>query len=306
VDPQLTKRLTDWLEYMVLRNACCAFQIFPWPVGRRMARIFGRLAYCLDRGRRKANASENICRAFPNMTRAEARDLLKRVYCHLACTILDGFHFARFVRHWEQEDLFETEGFEKLEGVQDGTGIVFVTGHFGQWEVLGAVAPLIGYPVWSMGRTFDNVFIEDYIRRLREITGQRMLGKHGALRQMVRLVEKGQHVAMLIDQDARRHGMFAEFFGRPASTTTAPARLAIRTGAPVAFVYGQRIAGENRFRIVLTDVVQPRSDGDRQSETRRITQRITRDMEEVVRQSPEQWLWLHRRWKTYPGKYGRQ
>jgi KDO2-lipid IV(A) lauroyltransferase len=184
--------------------------------------------------------------------------------------------------------------------------VVFVTGHFGCWEVLGLSASALGLPVWTLGRMFDNVFAQRYVQQLREAAGQRMLPKEGVFRHMVRLVQNRRNVALLIDQDVRRHGIFVDFFGRPASTTPAAARIAVRTGAPVAFVYARRIPGRNRFRVVIADVVWPRRDSARSAEVKRITQRVTGDLEEVVRRWPEEWLWLHRRWETYPGKYRRR
>ncbi|MFO7957957.1 MAG: lysophospholipid acyltransferase family protein [Candidatus Brocadiia bacterium] len=302
VRKQLQKAI-HWLEYAVVRNVVGALTALPWRAGRRVARVMGTIYHLVDRRRRRRNALENLRDAYPEAGEEELRRLLKEVYRHLAATVLDGFYFARFIGKWPEHRLFQTHGFEKLNGTPNGTGVVFVTGHLGQWEILGAAASLLGYPVWSVGRPFDNEYLEQWLQRLRGITGQQMLPKHGFLRYMIRLVERGENVALLIDQDARRHGRFVEFFGRPASTTTAAARIAIRTGAPVAFVYGRRIDEQNRFNIVLDDVVWPQEGRDRDAEVHRITQRLTTDLERVVRSHPEEWLWLHRRWKTYPGKY---
>jgi len=307
--PEVSKRVqkvAHWIEYAAVRSLVSALTILPWRTGRRVAGAIGSLYYVVDRRRRRRNAMANLRDAFPDACGEELEQLLKNVYRHLGATVLDGFYFARFIGKWAEDRLFETRGFEKLNGVPNGTGVIFVTGHLGQWEVLGAAASLVGYPVWSVGRVFDNVYLDQYLRKLRGITGQHMLPKHGFLRHMIRLVERGDNVALLIDQDARRHGQFVEFFGRPASTTTAAARIAIRTGAPVAFVYGRRIGEQNRFSIVLDDVVWPEKVGDRDAEVHRITQRLTTDLERVVRRHPEEWLWLHRRWKTYPGKYDDQ
>ncbi len=295
----------DWVGYALMRNVVAAVQVLPWRSGRALARGLGRVACVLDRSTRKANAEENLSRAFPELSKQEVKAIIRDVYPHLSTVLLEGLEFSRAVMRGQGRGLLETEGFEQLKEAGRQTGVVFVSGHFGQWEVLGAAAQLLGYPLWTVRRGFDNVFVEDYVRRLRKQRGQRMLGKHRVLRRMIRLVERGQNVAMLIDQDARRHGLLVDFFGRPASTTTAPARLALRTGAPVAVVYGRRIEGRNRFRIVLENVVRPDPDADYRSEVRRITQRITHDLENVIRRAPERWLWLHRRWKTYPGKYPR-
>jgi len=305
VDAGLTKRLLDWLEYIILRNVSSAMTALPWRSGRWLADVLGWLGYIADRSARKGNAMRNLMLAFPDWTRREARQCIRRVYCSMSEAVLDTIHFVRLVRCGRAREFLEVEGFDKLLNRKGKAGIIFVTGHFGPWELLGMGAPLLGYPVWSMGRVFDNPFIQGYVSRMRQVSGQRMLPRHGVIRRMVRLIRNGRHVGMLIDQDARRHGIFVDFFGRPASTTATPARIAIRTGAPVAFLYVQRIPGQNRFRMALSDLIEPRTDVDQEAETHRITQRLTHDLEEVIRQAPEQWLWLHRRWRTYRGKYGR-
>ncbi len=300
------QKARHWFEYMVVRNVVSAATALPWRTGRQLGRAIGSFYYRVDRRRRRVNALSNLAQAFPHKSEDELKTLVKGVYRHLGAALLDSLYFGRFVSNWPAERLYETRGLEKLADLPASTGAIFVTGHFGHWEILGAVASLLGYPVWSVRRPFDNAYLEEYLRSMRGVTGQRMLSKEGFLRQMIRLLEGGQNVAVLIDQDARRHGDFVDFFGRPASTTTAPARMAVRTGAPVVFAYARRIGEQNRFRIVLSDVVRPRADADRQSEIQRITQRLTSDLECVVRRHPEEWLWLHRRWKTYPGKYSRR
>jgi len=291
------------LEYIGLRILAALIHVAPWGLVRAMARGCAWLAWLLDRRERKARAAENLRRAFPQMSPREANRTVRRVYRHLAECLFDLLKLAKLARQGDGARYFEAIGFEKLEDAARQTGVVFATGHFGHWEVLGTAASLLGYPVWTIGRNFDNALIDEYVRRVRGVTGQRMLPRHGATLQMFRSVREGENVGILIDQDARRHGIFVDFFGRPASTTDMAGRLCVRTGAPAAFVYAQRIPGQNRFRIVCADVIHPDPDAPPESEVRRITQRLTKDLEDVVRQAPQQWLWLHRRWKTWPGKY---
>ncbi|MFO8008032.1 MAG: lysophospholipid acyltransferase family protein [Candidatus Brocadiia bacterium] len=300
------RKALDWLAYAAARNICAAAVALPWHVGRAVGRLSGHLAYVLDRRSRKQNAVRNIVRAMPGLNRAQARRLVREVYCHLGEALLDALQFARRLEGRSCNGLVHTSGFAQLDGRTRKTGIIFVTGHYGHWEILGAAAQRLGYPVWSIRRGFDNVYLDRYVARLRERTGQHVLGKHGFLRHMVRLVESGRNVGLLVDQDARRHGIFVDFFGRPASTTTAAARVAVRTGAPVAFVRARRLGRQDNFQVAVDDVIHPRPDADPRAEVRRITERMTRDLEEAVRETPEQWLWLHRRWKTYPGKYSRR
>lgn len=294
-----------WLRYLAVRLVLAFLQVLPWSTARQAARVLGGLGFLLDRRRRKAHALTNIRRAFPSLRHAEAVRMLRRVYRNMAQELVDSLKFLCIAGRPGCEQYLETVGFDRLRQVRGDTGFIFVTGHFGPWEVLGAALPALGYPVWSLARELRNPFLGRYVRRMREATDQHLLPKHGAMRQTIRLLRQGSNVGFLIDQDARKDGIFVDFFGRPASTTPGPAKLAIRTGAPVAFLYARPIPGQTRFRIVLHDVVFPRQGGNVQAETRRMTQRLTADLEEIVRRAPEEWLWTHKRWKTYPGKYGR-
>ncbi len=297
-------KLRDWLMYATMRCVLALLQSLPWSAGRALARLMGDVAYMLDRPERKAGALSNLRKAFPALDRKEALRILRGVYEHLLESLLDAFNFAHVARRRSSANLFEAVGWDTLRDISPETGAILVTGHFGHWEVLGAALPLLGFPAWALARFRRNPFFDRYVRRVRTATGMRILPRHGAMRRALHLLKRGEIVAFLMDQDARHRGIFVEFFGRPASTTTTVARLAIRTGCPVAFAYGRRIPGQNRFRLVLKDVFTPVPGADTKSEVFRITQRLTSDLEEAIREAPQEWLWLHRRWKTYPGKYG--
>jgi len=293
-----------WILYACSRCIVAVLLALPWGAGRAAAGFVGDLAYLFDSRERRDEALANLQRAFPGRGKAWSRKVLRGVYRHMAVSVVDSLHFVRRARRRDPAELFEVIGFEKLRAVGDGRGVIFVTGHFGHWEVLGAASAFLGYPVWSMGRRLRNVYLDAYVQKMRQSTGQRILDKDGGLRSIIRLLRRGENVAILIDQDMRRDGIFVDFFGRPASTTAAPARLSMRTGAPVAFVYARLLPAQRRFRIVLKDVIPARTTGDSSANVRDVTQQLTSHLEELVRQSPEEWLWLHRRWKTFPGKYG--
>ena len=295
--------LGHWPVYLFCRGTLALLQALPWRLARRVARLLGGLAYLLDVSGRKRLALANIRRAFPDISDREARRILRGVYCHFAAAVVDTANVCRFAGREQRDELFETVGFEKLRAMPRRTGVIFVTGHVGHWEVLGVASSLLGYPVWSIARRLKNPLIGRFLTRVREAMGQRTMVKEDAWRQIIRLLQRGESVAALIDQDVRSKGIFVDFFGRPASTAPSVARLAIRTGAPVAFVCARRVGSQNRFRIAVTDLITPQPERSRDQEVRRITQRLTQDLEDVVRQAPEQWLWLHRRWKTRPGDY---
>ena len=277
-----------------------------WGGAKMLGRQLGEVAWKWDRTRRKERTVRDLARAFPEFSPARARKVVRSTYRSLFEGVTEALYLYRRVANGRLRDIVEFVGGEKLPSGENETGVIFATGHFACWELMGLVSTAVGYPVVSVARPLNNPLLNRYVRELRESAGQRLIPKKGAIREALQALKRGENLAFLIDQDARRQGIFVEFFGRPASTHTSVARLAISTGAPAAFVYARRLHGEKRFRVVVDDVIWPRADADREEEIFRITQRLTSDLEKVVRRWPGQWLWMHRRWKTYPGKYENQ
>ena len=296
--------IKQWAEYVVLRALEAFLLMIPWEVGRSVGVGLGRLVYLLDKRERKERMRRNIQSAFPHFTPARVRATIIGSYCCLCQSAVDSIYFMRHAASGHAGRLLEDGWAELLERMPKGSGAVLVTGHFGCWEILGVGVAALGYSVLSVARPLKNQLVDRRLQRLRESTGQKVLPKKGSMRHAVEALKNGWQLGFLIDQDARRQGVFVDFFGRPASTHTSAARLAISAGVPLAFVYGQRTGYRNQFRVGVKEPIIPRKHADRDEEVLRITQRLTKDLEEVIRQWPEQWLWMHRRWKTYPGKYG--
>ena len=298
--------LRNRIGYLVLLASERVFMAMRWHVGRAVARRISDLVYLLDRPQRKAEMARNIKDTFPHLTGRQVRDIVRGAYCFLAESTVDARHFHELVIKGRCTDVLEVEGGDELRNPARKVGIIFVTGHFGCWEVLGLAGASLGYPLTSVARTMRNPLIDRHMRRLREAAGEIVVPKRGAMLQALRVLKAGGNLAFLVDQDARRDGIFVDFLGKPASTTSSPARLAYATGAPIAFVYARRLGQQNRFRIVVADVIWPRRDAGEAQEVLRMTQRMSHDLEEVVRKWPTGWMWMHRRWKTYPGKYRRR
>ena len=295
--------IKQWAEYCVLRALEAFLLLIPWEFGRLIGIGLGRLVYLLDKRERKERMRRNIQSAFPHFTPARVRATIIGSYCCLCQSAVDSIYFMRYAASGHTSRLLEDGWAEMLERVPKGSGAVLVSGHFGCWEILGVGIATLGYSVLSVARPLKNLLVDRRLQRLRESTGQKVLPKKGSMRQALQALKNGYHLGFLIDQDARRQGIFVDFFGRPASTHTSAARLAISAGVPLAFIYAQRTGYRNQFRIGVKDVIVPRKHADQDEEVLRITQRLTTDLEDVVRQWPQQWLWMHRRWKTYPGKY---
>jgi Kdo2-lipid IVA lauroyltransferase/acyltransferase len=185
-----------------------------------------------------------------------------------------------------------------IDAMLSGRPLLIVTGHYGNWEMAGYVIGLAGFRTHAIARPLDNPFLDDFLRAFRERTGQRLLAKHGDFDKMQALLDSGGVIATLADQDAGQRGLFVDFFGRPASTHKAVALMAIEHRVPMVVVGTPKINGQ--YHISSADVIFPEDYDQSPDAVRKITQRFTTDLEDLVRLAPEQYFWVHRRWKHQP------
>ena len=181
-----------------------------------------------------------------------------------------------------------------------GGPVIMLTGHFGNWEMAGYLFGVFGFPPYSVARTLDNPYLDRFLRSFRERTGQKMIAKKGGYDQMLEVLRTGGVLSFLADQDAGERGMFVDFFGRPASTHKAIALLAIEHQAPVMVGYARRIGPGFRYEVGCTELIDPSEFAGTADDARLLTQRYTSALETIIRRDPEQYLWLHRRWKHQP------
>jgi KDO2-lipid IV(A) lauroyltransferase len=252
-------------------------------------------------GRRRRLALANARVAFPRLSSAERRRLCRRSWQHLGMTVVElAATLAR-----PADAVLATvrlEGLGHLRAVMETHGRALVlTAHLGNWELLGLAHRLTGYPLAIVVRPLDSPWLDALAVRLRRLAGVELIEKRGALRQVLESLRRGRLVGILLDQNAaRREGVFVPFFGRPASTSRSLAVLAIRTGTPVvpAFIRRER-AG--RHLVEIQPALLPPGRGTGEQGVVELTLRCTRAIEAAVRATPEQWLWIHDRWRTRPG-----
>jgi len=292
--------LTIQLEYSAVRLLIGVIRILPWRRALGLARLIGSAFYLVDSRHRK-RAMGNLSLAFPDWSEKQLQGVTKEVFMRLVESAVEVLNALRFIRSENMNEYFVSEGMEEADKVAaTGKGIVFVTGHFGNWEILGAMSSLYGYPLWSLARPLDNLLLNDLVTEFRETAGQRVLDRRSGLRHAIRLLREGSYVAFLIDQDARGKGIYVPFFGRPASTASSFARIAIQTGCPIFLGYALRKGDSLVFEVKLRGPLWPDSEADKDEEVYRLTSTVTRWLEEAIRENPAHWLWLHRRWKTQP------
>jgi KDO2-lipid IV(A) lauroyltransferase len=253
-------------------------------------------------GIRRGVVLENLRLAFPEKTEAERRDIARRTYRNLGQMIPD---FARvpFLPRAELERIFVYDGWERFEeAIARGRGVIACTAHFGNFEVLAAAHTLRGTPVTMISRRMGKSGANDLWRALRRRSGveELVVTKGSTLAAAVRSIKAGRFLGYVIDQNQqRRHAIFPTFFGIPAATAATPAVLAMRSGAAVIFVVSYPL-GDGRHRVVFEGPLEPPDTGDRERDVLAFMQDLNDRLERWVRAHPEQWYWLHRRWKTRP------
>jgi KDO2-lipid IV(A) lauroyltransferase len=270
----------------------------PEPVAYALGETAGRLAYRLDRRHREI-AAGNLAAAFPGQSLpAELDRLVRSVFENLGRTAVDVARSGRLFTAGAGSTI-RFDGLERLQQASArGRGVLALTAHFGPWELLTAVV-LRYEPFHIVARPLDNPRLDDLLTRLRERGGNQVIRKHEAVQAILQALRRGKTVAILIDQHiSEREGVVVPFFGRPASTAAAPALIALRSGAAVLPAGILREPGRGRYRVVIGEEIPVRRSGDLKADLVANTARFNRAIETIIRERPDQWFWVHRRWKT--------
>lgn len=298
--PSRFKRLRHRLELFGVRLLLWLPALLPlrWSV-RAGGGLLGRIAFDVVRIRRRVTL-ENLERAFGgSLTPSERVRVGRRSYVNFAKSMIE---FASIGRLGEERlrALVSVRGRGHIdEALSRGRGAVVVTGHFGSWELLGAAAVAHGMPADFLVGEQSNRSIDDLMNGLRRAAGIGIIARGIAARGVFDSLRAGRMVALLSDQDARRAGIFVDFFGIPSSTYPGAAQFAQRTGAPVVFCYIVRNRDETHEAVFLPPL-EPDRTAPRGEEALRLTQAYTSALEEAVRNHPDHYFWAHRRWKTRP------
>ncbi len=285
-----------WEERAVrAASALCAW--LPRGLVLRLGRALGRLLGDLDR-RHIEVTRDNLRRAFPEWHETRVRRTARDVYAHFGLVVFD----ILWLSHRTSEQvmaLVDVVDGHHLESLRPEGGIL-VTAHLGNWELCGVAHGYVFRPVGVVARPLDNEALDRRMTLFRERGGNRVIYKQKALAQVLRALRERRDVAFLIDQNVQeKDGIFIRFFGRPAAATTVAAALAVKTGCPVI---GARavLLPNGRYRLVYDPPMRAPSTGNRAADIAAMTQALADTIERWVRETPEQWLWMHRRWKTQP------
>src|SRR5262245_6321150 len=287
-------------EYALALLIVRLFAAMPRRLAYRTAKTLAWFGFHLARRQRRAGL-RNLEMAFPDLSGSAREDILRGSFENLGRLLVELTHLpelhkgniCRFVVH---------DGLENyLEGLRRGRGVIFMTAHFGAWELSSFAHAVYGYPLRFVVRPIDNPRVERLISMYRTRSGNIPIERRSAARDILKALRRNEAVGILFDQNTTRsEGVFAEFFGIPAATTPSLALFALRTGAAV--VPGFLIWDESlrKHRLRLDPPVELIETGDVERDVLENTRRFNAILESYIRKHPDQWLWIHRRWKTRP------
>jgi len=240
----------------------------------------------------------NLKRAFPDKSGEEIRKITKGVYRNLGIVTAEMFGLPYLTKE-RMERFITVEGIENIhEARQKRKGFLLFGAHFSNWELMAYCAPYFLGPLTGVYRPLDHPLLDRVMRHIRSGSGNILVPKKRAMIQMARSLAKGGAVALFIDQNmARKEGIFVDFFGRPACTTDGLALMALRSESPVLPCFIVR-KSDDSYRLVIGKEVEVLRTDDMDLDVKVNTQRFTAIVEDIIRQYPDQWLWIHQRWKT--------
>jgi KDO2-lipid IV(A) lauroyltransferase len=293
-------KLVDFAVYLAVRVVVCVLQTLSFRAACQVANVLAWLVYHVDR-RHRLVALDNLRHAFGDGDAAERDRLVRAVYRHFCTMLMEIIHLSRRLhpQNWKQYmRLVNRQSI--LDVLLSDRPVLVVSGHFGNWEFGGYVLALLGFRTHAIARPLDNPYVDAFLRRFREATGQKVLRKDGDFDKMQQVLASGGILLTLGDQDAGQKGLFVDFFGRPASTHKAVALLALEYNVPMMVLTSTRAGANARYEAEVADIIYPQEYKNQPDAVPALTQRFTTALERMIRRHPEQYFWLHRRWKHQP------
>ncbi len=295
------RKLKHVLEYGGLWLLIQAVAVLPLHVMLALGAGLGRFTFGVLRIRRSVTL-DNLRQAFPEKSEAEILAIARRNYENFGMMMLEYLRLPKI----SESELAEAVAFRGAEhaatweqAMRDGKGAVCMTGHFGNWEYMGAMVAR-RFPMAFLYQPQNNPYVDALIRRTREKASMHSIPRN-SLRDILKALRQKKFVAILADQDAGRSGVFVNFMGRPSATAQGPAAFVLKTGAPILFVASLRQPGGRHLveseALYFDDLPAHWSEDEK---LRHITQRWSEVLEKQVRRHPDHWFWMHRRWKTTP------
>jgi KDO2-lipid IV(A) lauroyltransferase len=292
--------MREWMEYAVAWTVVKSLGLLPRPAARFVGARFAAVAYLLRMPLRRA-ALFNLQLAFPSSSKAERRRIVRGMVRQIGWLAGEFSQFPKYTRE-NIEKVVMLDGAENFEaGRRLGRGVLFLTGHMSAWELSSFAHALYGHPLDFLVRPLANRRVDRLINQYRCLSGNQPIEKNKAARAILKVLGEGGTVGVLVDVNTiLEEGVFVNFFGIPACTTSGLARIALRTDAAVVPGFLWWDQQRRKYRLRFQPAVELSRTGDEEADVAENTARFTRVIEEQVRAHPDQWLWVHKRWKTRP------
>ena len=293
-----------WAEYIAARTLVGAIGAMPRGLAVSTAILVSRIGY-RALGRLRRIAERNLELALPGTSPNQRETIAKGTFENLGRMLADSSKFGSYSRE-DLERLVRFDFTPEQEAEHDriraqGRGGILLSPHLGNWEMLVFAYSAAYEPISYLARPLDNPLIEEMTHRTRTRFGNRPINRSNSVSEAVKILRQGEILGVLADVNAHpKEGVFVPFFGIEACTSAGPALLAMRTNAviiPIACVWDETA---KRYRVIQGKVIEPASTGNREADILTTTAAFTREVEKLVRTYPEQWLWIHKRWKTRP------
>ena len=293
------RKVMDWLAYLVVRCVICAIQSTSLETCQR---ICGLLAFVIDRTPLRRDVIEpNVEMVFGKLDPKQARNLRIAMWQHLLLMVCEIAHAPRKIHRTNWRDHFFVRDKNAVFPIlMDPRPTVLVTGHFGNFELAGFVTGLFGLPSTTIARPLDNPHVNQYITEFRSLGGQHMLPKDGSAVAVQEILAQAGTLALLADQHAGGKGCWVDFFGHQTSCHKALALFVLSSKAPMVVCYNRRMRYPLQFEMGVTGVADPEIPADYLESVKELTRWYNAKLEEAIRMSPEQYWWLHRRWRELP------
>jgi KDO2-lipid IV(A) lauroyltransferase len=292
--------MREWIEYAAAWIGVKSLGLLPRPAARFVGASFAAAAYALRTPLRRA-AMFNLTLAFPDWSDAKRKRVIRRMIQQIGWMAAEFSQFPKFTRENIQK-IVVLDGFENFDAARRrGKGVLFLTGHMSAWELAPFAHALYGHPLHFLVRPIANRRVDALINHYRCLSGNQPIQKNKSARSILRILADGGTVGILSDHNTvLEESVFVDFFGIPASTTSGLARIALRTDAAVVPGFLSWDSARRKYRLRFEPAIELARTGDEENDVRENTARFTKTIEDYVRAYPDQWLWVHKRWKTRP------
>jgi len=288
----------DFLGFIIVKALSLILSCVPLGLALWIGRRAGDLV-CFANSKRRAIAYANLKSAFPEKGAVEIKKILRAHYENLGMSVMELLKFSTMRKRY-LDKYVEIKGVKNIDGaIKRGKGLIFLTAHFGNWEIASLAVSSRGYAMSVFAREQKYSRLNDILNKNREMTGCRVVMKGFSIRGIIKTLKDNGMIAMLGDQDAGANGVFVNFLNRPASFAPGAVVFALKTGAKTLPSFIRRI-GNSKHLVEINESLELISTGEKDKDVKENLEAISRIMEDYIKKFPDQWLWSHKRWKSTP------